>query len=181
MNFNQWVAGDNLFHEINEQLEDNSFIEIHGIEEMNLLYKTMYGVRKVPRNLQSLSVREVARVLTMAYAKRWEMWYNQIIKELEIGVVSERIITDKGSDETERETDVKRVNETSAFNDDDFVADNSNDDSTTDSMISNRENERSEKLIDFSTVQKQLEMFNQSFIIDIVMKDISKILTLDIE
>lgn len=179
MIFNEWIKDESLFSEIN-QIKSFPFIEVYGTEKLDLLYKVKYGNQSIPKSVERLTVSDVAHIIVISYGDSWESQYDILMNEIQLGVGSSDTIEETVSEDILRTLDSDNINKVSAFNSDDLKTNDSSVDSVNEDsekkLIRNREQTNKS----FTAIQKQLELFNSSFIIDVVCKDVKNTLSLSI-
>lgn len=179
MIYNEWIEDKSLFSEINN-IESFPFIELYGVEKLDLLYKVNYGNKIISKNIESLTVSDVANIIVISHATSWKNQYDLLMNEIRLGVESVNTIEETVSEDMLRILDSDNINKVSAFNSEDLTMNDSNVDSVNEDsekkLIRNREQANKS----FTAIQKQLELFNSSFVVDVVCKDVSKILSLSI-
>ena len=179
MIFNEWIEENSLFTEINT-IKPFSFIDSYGAEKLDLLYKTRYGLKTIPRSIEGLTVKEVANIIVISYGFNWENKYTLLTDEIMLGVDSKTVTNETVSDDEIKVLDSSNTNQVSAYNDDtlstnDSSSDNLNEDRQRDKTTNEESTRKS-----LNAIKSQLELFNSNFIIDVVCKDVSKALSLSI-
>ena len=179
MIYNEWIEDKSLFSEINK-INPFPFIELHGAEKLDLLYKTKYGNKTIPENIEMLTVVDVAYIIVISYGKSWENKYNLLLNEIQLGVGSSDTIEETVSEDIIRMLDSDNTNKVSAFNSEDLETNDSSVDSVNEDSEKKLIRSREQTNKSFAAIQKQLELFNSNFVVDVVCKDVSKILSLSI-
>lgn len=178
MLFNEWIKGNSLFTEINK-IKPFSFITSHGVDNLDLIYKMTYGSKQVPKSIEDLTVTDLANIIVTTYGENWNKKYELLTNEILLGVDYRTIVSETISDDMIKNVSGSSTSKVSAYNDDELSTNDSNDDSMNEDSQKelNRNNETTKT--SFNVAKSQLELFNSNFI-NIVCKDISKIVSLSI-
>ena len=174
-----WIKDNNLFEEINK-IQPSSFIVEYGSNRIDMLYRIKYGNRTILKTLEEMSVTDVAEIIVVSHIDNWNKKYALLKDELLLGVESKTVVDETIQDTTNRTGNNNQTNKISAFNDDELVTNDSNDDTVNEDTQKEISKNHSTTKTSFNVIQSQLELLNSSFIIDTVLKDVSKIVSLSI-
>ena len=174
----EWVEGKpSLFNEI-YKMRQYPFIADYGSENIDLLYKMKYGDREVAKNIEKLTIQELARILVAAFGESWNNLY-VLIRNMELGVDSKTVIDETVTDDTTRVSTSNQTNKVSAFNDDDLATNNSDEDTVNDDIKKESKKMTNHTVYNMNAIKSQIELMNDHFI-DNVLKDVSRIVSLSI-
>ena len=129
MNIAEKFSSENLFEKMNEirPLPWTDFTYI------NMLWLKNYGSRKVLASWETAPVTDIANLLTVMYATRWEILFSNVSKDIlakgNKANTTTKTITDNNS--VSRETTNNTVHKVSAFDSDGFSDDNSDTENST--------------------------------------------------
>lgn len=177
--YNEWCYNKvGLFNALTE-INQHSFLSDYGVENLDLVFKMLYGNRIVSNSIIKLSVNELAIIIDKTFSDSWIKNY-ETVSELELGISHgttdiETVTEDRKSDRTN-----KTINNVSAFNDDSEVYDTSNEDVESNNDKVNKKVEHVTKHTDNKILEQQLKEFNNSFVLSVVMEDIKNFITLEI-
>lgn len=137
MNIIDKFSSENLFEKMNEikPLPWNDFTYV------NMLWLKNYGSRKVLASWEKSPISDIANLLTVMYATRWEILFSNVSKDiLANGNKSDtttKTITDNNN--VSRETTNNSVHKVSAFDSDEFSDDNSDTENFTSQETANND------------------------------------------
>lgn len=137
MNIIDKFSSENLFEKMNEikPLPWNDFTYV------NMLWLKNYGSRKVLVSWEKSPISDIANLLTVMYATRWEILFSNVSKDiLANGNKSDtttKTITDNNN--VSRETTNNSVHKVSAFDSDEFSDDNSDTENFTSQETANND------------------------------------------
>jgi len=177
--YNEWCYNKiGLFNALTE-INQHSFLLDYGVENLDLVFKMLYGNRIVSNSVIKLSINELAIIIDKTFSDSWIKNY-ETVSEIELGVArgttdTETVTEDRKSDRTN-----KTINNVSAFNDDSEVYDTSNEDVESNNDKVNKKVEHVTKHTDNKILEQQLKEFNNSFVLSVVMEDIKNFITLEI-
>lgn len=178
MMFNEWIKDNSLFTEI-DSIKPFTFISQHGAKNIDLVYKMSYGSKPIPKNVECLTVNEVANIIVVNYGDSWNNKYNLLKDEILLGVEEKTVLDETVTDEYLRTMSSNQENKVSAFNDDEMSPNDSSNDSLNDKSDKDVNRNREITKTSLNAIKTQLEIFNSNFI-NIVCKDVSKIVSLSI-
>ena len=180
MLLSEWLKDSSLFEEINS-IQPFPFIVEYGSRNLDLVLRMGYGSRKVPTNIEPLTINEVANIIIVNYGDNWGRKFTLLKEEVLLGVESKTIVTERILDDTNKQLTSTQTNKVSAFNDESDIM--VNNDSSVDSLKddTNKEvNKDTETIVtNLNAIKNQLTMFNTNFINE-VCNDVSKIVSLSI-
>ena len=179
MIFKEWVQENSFFGTINS-IREFPFITAYGADKMDLIYKMLYGSRFIPSNVENMSVNDVAAVVVASFGDKWSKQYNLIENELLPGVDSKTTTEESTEDDTDRNITTIRDNKVSAFNSDEMTENDSDDENSTLSEKKNSTKSNTTTTTSLKAIQDQLDLLKSDFIIDVIMKDVSRLLSLSI-
>ena len=177
--YNEWCYNKvGLFNALTE-ISQHSFLLDYGVENLDLVFKMLYGNRIVSNSVIKLSINELAIIIDKTFSDSWIKNY-ETVSGLELGIPHgttdiETVTEDRKSDRTN-----KTINNVSAFNDDSEVYDTSNEDVESNNDKVNKKVEHVTKHTDNKILEQQLKEFNNSFVLSVVMEDIKNFITLEI-
>lgn len=178
--FNEWKRNKtSLFTEINSLLETSIFDE-GNLEFVDMAFSHLYGNRYIPSSMENDTVSEVAKKLVILNKQKWINSYDLLYNEIVQGVANETTVTEQGTTSNERQLDRNTKENVSAFNDVDYSPDSENVEGLTDNNNQTNTTTRTETKKSLWAVQEQLRISQQSFLQDVVFKDVSKIITLSV-
>lgn len=179
MFFNEWIKGKpSLFSEISK-IKPFTFITECGAENIDILYKVKYGNRTVSKNVENLTIQELARILVTQFGDNWENKYRLLKDELLLGVDSKTVIDETIRDNTTRLNTSNQITSVSAFNVDDLSTNDSSENTTNDDVQKESSKNTVTTHTNMNAIKEQLELLKSSFI-DSVLEDVSKIVSLSI-
>lgn len=137
MNIIDKFSSENLFEKMNEikPLPWNDFTYV------NMLWLKNYGSRKVLASWEKSPISDIANLLTVMYATRWEILFSNVSKDIlangnKSGTTT-KTITDNNN--VSRETTNNSVHKVSAFDSDEFSDDNSDTENFTSQETANND------------------------------------------
>lgn len=176
-------SSENLFEKMNEikplPWTDFTFI--------NMLWLKHYGGRKILPSWEKSSITDIANLLTIMYATRWEILFSNVSKDILINGnksnTTTKTITDNNS--VSRETTNNTVHKVSAFDSEEFADDNSDTENSTSHETANNDKKEvvesngksgnfTNDFIAFNSYLTKIRFF------DIIMTDINDVLTVKI-
>lgn len=177
--FNEWLKDMSLFSEIN-RIKEFPFITLYGAEKLDLIYRMTYGSRTIPSNMETMTLTDVANILIVTYGDNWINKYNLLKDEILLGVESQVILDETIKDDIIKNSNRNSESKVSAFNDDEMSPNDSDTDTVNEDTQKELNRNTTTKNVTLNAIKTQLELFNTNFVIDIVCKDISKMLSLSI-
>lgn len=137
MNITDKFSSENLFEKMNEikPLPWNDFTYV------NMLWLKNYGSRKILASWETAPITDIANLLTVMYATRWEILFSNISKDILINGnksdTTTKTITDNNN--VSRETTNNTVHKVSAFDSEEFSDDNSDTENFTSQETANND------------------------------------------
>ena len=176
-------SSENLFEKMNEikTLPWTDFTYI------NMLWLKNYGSRKVLSSWETTPITDIANLLTVMYANRWEILFSNVSKDILVNGnksnTTTKIITDNNS--VSRETTNNTVHKVSAFDSEEFADDNSDTENSTSQETANNDKKEvvesngkngnfTNDFIAFNSYLTKTKFF------DMIMTDINEVLTIKI-
>lgn len=179
MIFKEWVQDKSFFGTINS-IRTFPFITAFGADKMDVIYTMLYGSRFIPSNVENMSVYDVAAVVVASFGDKWEKQYKLVENELLLGVDSKTTTEESTEDDTDRNIKTTRDNKVSAFNTDDMADNDIEDENSTLSEKNKSTKINTTTTTSIKAIQDQLDLLQSDFIIDVIMKDVSRLLSLSI-
>lgn len=179
MNFNELLKDNSLFGTINS-IKEFPFITSYGAEKIDLLYKMLYGSRIIPSNVENMSIQDIANVIVVSFGDKWEKQYKLLTDELLAGVESKTVIEESTEDDTDRNLTTTTINKVSAFNEDELTENDGDDEKSNLNETKKSTRNSTNTTTSMKAIKDQLELLTSNFIIDVVMKDVSQLLSLSI-
>lgn len=177
MILDEFLFNDSLFERI-ETLSPYPFFDTVHPLKMDELLKIKFGERLVFRKFLNVDLDTIALFIHSEFNNKW----NNIILTLESDIKngSERVLSENTDNTISNIGSNVTENKVSAFNSDELVIDKA-DNNTSNSETDNKTvKTTSEKLTSFATVYNNLSMAQKLNIINTVISDVAKHLTLDI-
>ena len=183
MNIADKFSSENLFEKMNEikPLPWTDFTYV------NMLWLKNYGSRKVLASWETAPITDIANLLTVMYATRWEILFSNVSKDIlakgNKSNTTTKTITDNNS--VSRETTNNTVHKVSAFDSDGFSDDNSDtENSTSQETANNDKKEVIESNGKSGNFMNDFIAFNsyltKTKFFDIIMADINVVLTVKV-
>ena len=183
MNIAEKFSSENLFEKMNEikPLPWTDFTYI------NMLWLKNYGSRKVLSSWEKAPITDIANLLTVMYATRWEILFSNLSKNIlaqgNKSNTTTKTITD--NNHVSRETTNNTVHKVSAFDSDGFSDDNSDTENSTSQETANNDKKEvvesngktgnfTNDFIAFNSYLTKTKFF------DIIIADINVVLTVKI-
>ena len=183
MNIADKFSSENLFEKMNEikPLPWNDFTYI------NMLWLKNYGSRKILPSWEKSPITDIANLLTIMYATRWEILFSNVSKDILVNGnksnTTTKTITD--NNHVSRETTNNTVHKVSAFDSDGFSDDNSDTENSTSQETANNDKKEviesngqngnfTNDFIAFNSYLTKTKFF------DMIMTDINDVLTVKI-
>lgn len=179
MIFNEWIKDKSLFEEINN-IKEFPFITSYGAKNLDMAYSLTYGSRPIPSNIETMTVTDVANILVVSFGDNWSNQYNLLKDEILLGVESQIVLDETTKDDIIRITNNEQENKVSAFNSDDLAVNDGDTNTTNDDTKKESNRNNVSKKLSMTAIKQQLELFNTSFLKDVVLQDVSKLLSLSI-
>ena len=176
-------SSGNLFEKMNEikPLPWNDFTYI------NMLWLKNYGSRKILPSWEKSPITDIANLLTIMYAIRWEILFSNVSKDILVNGnksnTTTKTITD--NNHVSRETTNNTVHKVSAFDSEEFADDNSDTENSTSQETANNDKKEvvesngkngnfTNDFIAFNSYLTKTKFF------DMIMTDINNVLTVKI-
>ena len=183
MNISDKFSSENLFEKMNEikPLPWNDFTYI------NMLWLKNYGGRKILSSWEITPITDIANLLTIMYATRWEILFSNVSKDIlaqgNKSNTTTKIITD--NNHVSRETTNNTVHKVSAFDSDEFSDDNSDTENFNSQETANNDKkeivESNEKYGNFTNDFIAFNSYlTKTKFFDMIMTDINNVLTVKI-
>lgn len=183
MNIAEKFSSENLFEKMNEikPLPWTDFTYI------NMLWLKNYGSRKVLASWEKSSTLDIANLLTVMYATRWEILFSNVSKDIlangNKSNTTTKTITDNSS--VSRGTTNNAVHKVSAFDSEEFSDDNSDtENSTSHETANNDKKEVVESNGKSGNFMNDFIAFNsyltKTKFFDIIIADINDVLTVKV-
>lgn len=179
MIFNEWLKDQSLFSTINS-IRSLPFITAYGAEKIDLIYKMLYGSRFIPSNVENMSITDVANIIVVSYGDNWEKQYKLLTDELLLGVDSKTTTEESIEDDTDRNLTTTNMNKVSAFNDDELTENDSEDENSNLNETKKSTRNSTTTTTSMKAIKDQLDLLTSDFIIDVVLRDVSRMLSLSI-
>lgn len=179
MIFNEWLKDGSLFTEIN-RIKEFPFITLYGAKNLDLVYRMAYGSRTLPSNMETMTLTDVANILIVTYGDNWINKYNLLKDKVLLGVESQIIFDETINDDIIKNSNRISESKVSAYNVDVLSLNDGDTDSISENTNHDSNRNTTTKNVTMNAIKQQLELFNTNFIMDIVCKDISKMLSLSI-
>ena len=170
----------NIFTEI-ELIKPLAIFDFIDSETLETLYILKHGNRSLNSKGEEIEINKLAKVLNIVFGEKWDkILLNYTESILELNSYSEKIIetiSDDGSLNLTRDS----INKISAYNVDEFVNNNS-DENIESNMTTNLRNRQYEiqKIKDTGYFDKINNYLNKVNIYDIIYTDINELVTLSI-
>ena len=176
-------SSENLFEKMTElkPLPWNDFTYI------NMLWLKNYGSRKILPSWEKSPITDIANLLTIMYAIRWEILFSNVSKDILVNGnksnTTTKTITD--NNHVSRETTNNTVHKVSAFDSEEFADDNSDTENSTSQETANNDKKEvvesngkngnfTNDFIAFNSYLTKTKFF------DMIMTDINDVLTVKI-
>ena len=183
MNISDKFSSENLFEKMNEikTLPWTDFTYI------NMLWLKNYGSRKILPSWEKSPITDIANLLTIMYATRWEILFSNVSKDILVNGnksnTTTKTITD--NNHVSRETTNNTVHKVSAFDSEEFADDNSDTENSTSQETANNDKKEvvesngkngnfTNDFIAFNSYLTKTKFF------DMIMTDINNVLTVKI-
>ena len=176
-------SSENLFEKMNEikPLPWNDFTYI------NMLWLKNYGSRKILPSWEKSPITDIANLLTIMYAIRWEILFSNVSKDILVNGNKSNTTTKTISDNNSvsRETTNNAVHKVSAFDSEEFADDNSDTENfTLQETANNDKTEMVESNGKNGNFTNDFIAFNsyltKTKFFDMIMTDINDVLTVKI-
>ena len=183
MNIAEKFSSENLFEKMNE-IQPLPWTDFTYI---NMLWLKNYGSRKVLSSWETAPITDIANLLTVMYATRWEILFSNVSKDIlakgNKSNTTTKTITD--NNHVSRETTNNTVHKVSAFDSDGFSDDNSDTENSTSQETANNDKKEvvesngknanfTNDFIAFNSYLTKTKFF------DIIIADINVVLTVKI-
>ena len=173
----EFLFNESLFDRVQSLSTFPFFDTVHPLK-MDELLKIKFGERLVFRKFLNVDLDTIALFIVSEYQNKWTNILTAINSDIKNG--SERVLSEDTSNKVLTNGSNITENKVSAFNSDELVIDKA------DSNTSNNESDNTiiksttEKLSSFATVYNNLSLAQKLNIINTVISDVAKHLTLDI-
>lgn len=179
MIFSEWLKDQSLFSTINS-IRSFPFITAYGAEKIDLIYKMLYGSRFIPTNVETMNINDIANVLIASFGDKWEKQYKLLTDELLTGVESKTVTEENSEDDMDRNLTTTSTNKVSAFNDDELSENDSDDENSNLNETKKSTRNSTTTTTSMKAIKDQLDLLTSDFIIDVVLRDVSRMLSLSI-
>ena len=168
-----------------KELKGNLFKELHSMndefnfetERMNRLFMIKYSERILQKPLDEWTVNQIADILTFEFWDKWDL----LISELQGLALGKTVKVTQETDKTENRKGVNdMVNSVTAFDSDDLLKNDGTNSVNTDDLKGVENKTVLTEYTDFETANKALFIKAENNIIDIILQDIAKFISLDI-
>ena len=177
MILDEFLFNESLFDRI-QTLSPYPFFNTVDPLKMDELLKVKYGERLVFHKYLKVDLDTIALFIVSEYQNKWNNILLTIDSDIKNG--SERVLSENTDNTISNTGNNVTENKVSAFNSDELVIDKA-DNNTSNSETDNKTvKTTSEKLTSFATVYNNLSMVQKLNIINTVISDVAKHLTLDI-
>lgn len=177
MILDEFLFNDSLFDRIQTLSPYPFFDTVHPLK-MDELLKIKFGERLVFRKFLNVDLDTIALFINSEFGKKWQ---NIIIAlESDIKNGSERVLSENTDNTILNIGNNVIENKVSAFNSDELVIDKADNNTSNTETDNKTVKTTSEKLTSFATVYNNLSMVQKLNIINTVISDVAKHLTLDI-
>lgn len=173
----QFLENESIFTRI-QSLSPYPFFDQMPPLDMDIHLSMFYGERIIYPKMIKYSLDDLARLINNVHKNKWE----NLIKsnEFDISKGETRTIDEKKQGSTINTGANTRTHNVSAFNTDDLIADNSDIDSNTNTVNNDDTRLLTESKNSLQVIFNNLLLTQKLNIIEIVLKDVSGFLTLDI-
>lgn len=163
------------------------YTDIIPVETMDMFYVANYGERTLSSFGENNTVDDVAKTLIKMFGNKWNTLYDMAISKIDIDYNYSEKVTEnvQGDEENSYNLESTNVGSVNAYNDDDFVNDkqdkNTTENTGKNSSVKNRELLKQvlngSKTEYYNTIISYLQ---NNYFNDIIIKDINEFLTLSI-
>lgn len=169
--------------------DDNLFKMIGGVKpfpfiddgvDLSMALMLNYGDRKLFSKMEAVSNESIARLLVLNFGAKWEALVTIDGLDLDVGASSTQIIDEKTDHREGRTNKHDSINKTGAFNDVELVADSGSEGEIIDDVEGDSKKNTVIKFMSVESVYNNLSLLQKNSIIDVVLRDVSAYLTLDI-
>ena len=176
-------SSENLFEKMNEIKP----LPWNDCTYINMLWLKNYGSRKILPSWEKSPITDIANLLTIMYAIRWEILFSNVSKDIlaqgNKSNTTTKTITD--NNHVSRETTNNTVHKVSAFDSEEFADDNSDTENSTSQETANNDKKEvvesngkngnfTNDFIAFNSYLTKTKFF------DMIMTDINNVLTVKI-
>lgn len=180
MLFNEWNLDQlSIFAELDD-LNPNTLIGEIGVSFLTAYYKMNYGEKIVPKSIVKMSNAEVAQIINGRFYSQWERIHELYSEKLPVGFESETTVDETFIDSGSKEVSNNSTNKVTAYNDDSFSDDNSNDTMISESDNRDRNKQYSQKKTSLDSLAKQKNIAYNENMTNVICSDISKVVSLSI-
>ena len=173
----EFLFNESLFDRIQTISPYPFFDTVHPLK-MDELLKIKFGERLVFRKFLNVDLDTIALFINSEFGKKWQNIIIALESDIKIG--SERVLSENTDNKILNTGNNVTENKVSAFNSDELVIDKADDNSSNSETDNKTVKTTSEKLTSFATVYNNLSMVQKLNIINTVISDVAKHLTLDI-
>lgn len=175
--FRDFLDVNNIFDEI-KKVENFPFL-VEGTDILNLELSLKFGERYYISKFNDVSIENIAKLIVKSYSKKW----NDLIQ------LNEKITLSNSGNQIETITDESNktltgnnttTNKVGAFNSDELIDDNSNVNNSNETEEKGSSTTKENVVLDYATAFNNLSFSDKTNTINIVLKDVSNYLTLDI-
>lgn len=179
MQFREWYDGQsNLFSEI---LKIENFVFLgDDVDNLESVYLMMFGNKCIPENVKNMTTTSIAKIIVTSYKNKWNDLYELREDDLLKGVgnrETKSIIENRENEETANSDNSNKV---SAFNEVDFTESDNSSNETINTGSGNIDRQEEVIKTDFKIIKQQLELLENTFVLDVVFIDIKNMLSLSI-
>lgn len=179
MNLESFIKSSSLWGAI-EKIESFPFFIENPPLKMDELQVIKYGDRTMFNKIIKVNIDDLARSIISIYGDYWKNLIKVDISEFNTYSNGTRKLVENIEDEENRTNNRNDVNKISAFNTDDLI----NDTGLTSDNNDNLKGKKTRTLLDenlsLNSAYQNLSLIQKSNIINVVLKDVSNHLTLDI-
>lgn len=175
-----YLAGGNLFDEI-KAIKSFPFLEgVGDTDTLNRMLKIHYGDRWLFKGFADEPMAEVAKMIIKSFADRWDGIIRAYVDLNNLGAADVRTLRENKSDTSTRDNNSETLEKVSAFNSDDLLTDNGR--TVTDSAVDTGSGERElvETRSSYKDLINNLTLTQKTDIVNIVVMDVSRYLTISI-
>ena len=181
----EFLDGKDLFSAIAE-VEPFPFLYVPGDavllsednEILNIILNIDYGKRLLFSGFEDLTINQIAQILVKKFKTVWYVYIQMELNSTKEGVTREVIKNDDGIET--RTGEGENVNKVSSYNSDIFVNNDGSNNTSNDSLTFDRNSSVKNVVVDVKKQYEYLSLLSKDVILNNIMQDVGRSLTLNI-
>lgn len=174
-----YLGNSNIFTSINN-IKKYPFLEGVESDAVNMMLKISYGQKIVFSGVADLTPDDVAPFIVKTYGDKWDALLLTAGQRNNIAAGTTKVTSGSSSDSGTKTIDGINTHKASAYNSDELIVDNSDVKNDVETTSGKADKSGKEETVSIKNLFDNLPLFERTNIINIVLKDVSTYLTINI-